>query len=172
MGAASPRLWITCQMVGGFARIANRVTRPLHSTFPAGSGARAHGLRAKAGAPFLSIFLFTAGTTCRTKGTAPSDMQPGNKGDIITTRHAQHAAVMCSSGCPGARCRHTTEGRGGLTCRAVCSLNRHGAANEGTASIQGETSETCQQSMQDQPDAVLYAVPAGGCHNNVIIIVP
>jgi hypothetical protein len=39
------------QMVGGFARIANRVTRPLHSTFPAGSGARAHGLRAKAGAP-------------------------------------------------------------------------------------------------------------------------
>jgi hypothetical protein len=44
-------------MVGGFARIANRVTRPLHSTFPAGSGARAHGLRAKAGAPFLSFFL-------------------------------------------------------------------------------------------------------------------
>ena len=44
-------------MVGGFARIANRITRPLHSTFPAGSGARAHGLRAKAGAPFLSFFL-------------------------------------------------------------------------------------------------------------------
>jgi hypothetical protein len=39
------------------SRIANRVTRPLHSTFPAGSGARAHGLRAKAGAPFLSFFL-------------------------------------------------------------------------------------------------------------------
>ncbi len=46
-----------CQLVGGFARIANRITRPLHSTFPAGSGARAHGLRAKAGAPFLSFFL-------------------------------------------------------------------------------------------------------------------
>ncbi len=59
MGAASPRLCIKCQMVGGFARVANRVTRPLHSTFPAGSGARAHGLRAKAGAPFLSFFLYT-----------------------------------------------------------------------------------------------------------------
>jgi hypothetical protein len=40
------------------------VTRPLHSTFPAGSGARAHGLRAKAGAPFLS-FLFSGGQPLR-----------------------------------------------------------------------------------------------------------
>jgi hypothetical protein len=29
----------------------------LHSTFPAGASARAHGLRAEAGAPFLSFFL-------------------------------------------------------------------------------------------------------------------
>ena len=35
----------------------SHVTRPLHRTFPAGSGARAHGLRAKAGARFLSFFL-------------------------------------------------------------------------------------------------------------------
>jgi hypothetical protein len=53
-------------MVGGFARIANRVTRPQHSTFPAGSGARAHGLRAKAGAPFLSFFLSNANSPTET----------------------------------------------------------------------------------------------------------
>jgi hypothetical protein len=57
MGAASPRLYLGCLMVSGFARIVSRVPRPLHSTFPAGNGARAHGLRAKAGAPFLSFFL-------------------------------------------------------------------------------------------------------------------
>jgi hypothetical protein len=55
--AASPRLWLGCLMVSGFACIVSRVPRPLHSTFPAGTGARAHGLQAKAGAPFLSFFL-------------------------------------------------------------------------------------------------------------------
>ncbi len=68
MGAASPRLCrIKCQMVGGFARIANQVTRPLHSKFPAGSGARAHGLRAKAGAPFLSFFLSRSSSAKRAR---------------------------------------------------------------------------------------------------------
>jgi hypothetical protein len=71
MGAASPRLCIKCQMVGGFVRIANQVTRPLHSTFPAGSGARAHGLRAKAGAPFLSFFLsFFLSSVCKLCATS------------------------------------------------------------------------------------------------------
>jgi hypothetical protein len=32
-------------------------TKPCSAPLPAGSGARAHGLRAKAGAPFLSFFL-------------------------------------------------------------------------------------------------------------------
>ncbi len=55
IGAASPQLCLQCQVVSGIVRIASRVTRPLHSTFPAGNGARAHGLRAEAGAPFLSF---------------------------------------------------------------------------------------------------------------------
>jgi hypothetical protein len=57
IGAVSPQLCLKCQMVSGIVRIAPRVARPLRSTFPAGNGARAHGLRAKAGAPFLSFFL-------------------------------------------------------------------------------------------------------------------
>ncbi len=70
-------------MVGGFARIANRITRPLHSTFPAGSGARAHGLRAKAGAPFLSFFLsywITLAANCRRTPWAGNGLRYYSKG--------------------------------------------------------------------------------------------
>jgi hypothetical protein len=55
IGVASPQLCLRCRVVSGIVRIASRVTRPLHSTLPAGTGARAHGLRAKAGAPFRAI---------------------------------------------------------------------------------------------------------------------
>jgi hypothetical protein len=86
IGAVSPQLCLKCQMVSGIVRIASRVTRPLHSTFPAGNGARAHGLRAKAGAPFLSFFLLCAyksGLCFSNKPTTP-----------LTSQHTMHTRIL------------------------------------------------------------------------------
>jgi hypothetical protein len=45
-------------MARGAARPVSRLPSPLLSAFPAGNGARAHGLRAKAGATFIYLFYF------------------------------------------------------------------------------------------------------------------
>ncbi len=106
------------------------MTCPLHSTFPAGNGARAHGLRAKAGAPFLSFFLsppplLQAGQGAHSAALPHTALQHGNTAACAAVQPASQPACLRHSllhytACPWRTLQQGQAGRGHVVLAASC----------------------------------------------------